>query len=605
MQLMLSSGFSSMSIEEFISGITASANNQPGHLLQYLYEIQYQYSCVPEQAIQLLAEKLSLTESHIHGLIGFYSFLHDSPRGAYDILVSDSITDHMLGSRSLLDALCTKLGVTPGTPREDGRVTVDATSCTGMCDQGPAMLVNGWTITRLDESRIADIAGFIESETPVEQWPETFFQIEDNIQRRDILLSDNTREGDALRSLIDKGGEVILEQIESSGLRGRGGAGFKTGMKWRFCRQAEADQRYVVCNADEGEPGTFKDRVLLNAHADEVFEGMTVCAGVIGATKGFLYLRGEYRYLREPLEQVLQQRREACLLGNSILGKDGFDFDIEIHMGAGAYICGEESSLIESLEGKRGTPRKRPPFPVTHGYRNKPTVVNNVETFMAAALIAVHGADWFRSVGTEQSSGTKLLSISGDCANPGIYEYPFGVSIQDILKDCGAADTQAVQIAGAAGFTIPPAEFGRCIAFEDVSTGGSFMVFNQSRELLDMVKNFAHFFVHESCGFCTPCRVGSSLMKDLVDKVHSGHAGQYDLDEMLNIGRLMRSTSHCGLGTTAPNPVLDTLKKFPQIYEARLKHTAYEPAFDLDAALQDARDITGRDDAGAHIGTES
>jgi len=594
-----------MNIEEFISRITASADNQPGHLLQYLYEIQYRYSCVPQQAIQLLAEKLSLTESHIHGVIGFYSFLHDAPRGGYDVLISDSITDHMLGSLNLLDALCTKLGVTPGIPREDGRVTIDTTSCTGMCDQGPAMLINGWTVTRLDENRIDNIVDLIESDTAIEQWPKEFFQVEDNIQRRDILLSDDSDEGDALKSLIEKNGDTILEQIEASGLRGRGGAGFKTGMKWRFCKQTEADQRYVVCNADEGEPGTFKDRVLLNAYADKVFEGMTVCAGVIGATKGYLYLRGEYRYLRAPLEQILQQRREARLIGNNILGKDGFDFDIEIHMGAGAYICGEESSLIESLEGRRGIPRIRPPFPVTHGYQNKPTVVNNVETFMAAALIAIHGADWFRSVGTEQSSGTKLLSISGDCEKPGIYEYPFGVSIQDILKDCTAKDTQAVQIAGAAGFTIPPAEFERCIAFEDVSTGGSFMVFKQDRDLLDMVKNFAHFFVHESCGFCTPCRVGSSLMKDLVDKVHSGHAGQYDLGEMQNIGRLMRFTSHCGLGTTAPNPVLDTLEKFPQIYEKHLKHSSYEPAFDLDAALQDARDITGRDDAGAHLGTES
>ena len=594
-----------MSIEEFISRITASANNQPGHLLQYLYEIQYQYSYISQQAIQLLAEKLSLTEAHIHGVIGFYSFLHDSPRGNYDILFSDSITDHMLGSRQLLDQLCNTLGVTPATPRDDGRVTVDTTSCTGICDQGPAMLVNGWTIAGLDQNRIDNIAELIESGTAVDQWPNEFFRVEDNIQRRDILLSDDSNNGDALRSLIEQGEDAMLEQIESSGLRGRGGAGFKTGMKWRFCKQAEADQHYVVCNADEGEPGTFKDRILLNAYADKVFEGMTLCAGIIGASKGYLYLRGEYRYLRAALEQKLQQLRETGLLGNSILGKHGFDFDIEIHMGAGAYICGEESSLIESLEGKRGIPRIRPPFPVTHGYQNRPTVVNNVETFMAAALIAIHGDDWFRSVGTEQSSGTKLLSISGDCEQPGIYEYPFGVSIQDILKDCGANDTQAVQIAGAAGFTIPTAEFDRRIAFEDVSTGGSFMVFNRDRDLLDMVKNFMHFFVHESCGFCTPCRVGSALVKDLVDKVHSGHAGQYDLDEMQSIGQLMRATSHCGLGTTAPNPVMDTLEKFPQIYEKHLKHSSYEPAFDLDAALQDARDITGRDDAGAHLGTES
>lgn len=594
-----------MSIGEFISNITSSANNSPDHLLQYLYEIQYQYSCIPQQAISLLADRLSLTEAQVHGVIGFYSFLHHTPRGSYDILFSDSITDHMLGSRLLLDLLCNKLAVSPGTPREDGRVTVDTTSCTGMCDQGPAILVNGWAVTRLDEDRITTIADLIESNTAIEQWPRDFFRVDDNIQRRDILLSDDSSNGEALKALLTHGADTILEQIEASGLRGRGGAGFKTGMKWRFCKQAEADQRYVVCNADEGEPGTFKDRVLLNTYADRVFEGMTLCAGIIGASRGFLYLRGEYRHLRAPLEKFLQQRRKAGLLGKDILGLDGFDFDIEIHMGAGAYICGEESSLIESLEGKRGIPRKRPPFPVTHGYLNQPTVVNNVETFMAAALIAVHGAEWFRSVGTEASTGTKLFSISGDCERPGIYEYPFGVSIQHILHDCGATDCQAVQVAGAAGTTIPPEEFGRLIAFEDVATGGSFMVFNQQRNLVDMVQNFAHFFAHESCGFCTPCRVGGVLLKDLVDKVQSGHAGQYDLGEMKNIGMLMRTTSHCGLGATAPNPVLDTLNKFPHIYQARLKHSGYQPAFDLDAALQEARDITGRNDAGAHIRTRS
>jgi [NiFe] hydrogenase diaphorase moiety large subunit len=594
-----------MSIDEFIYSITSSADNSPDHLLQYLYEIQHQYSHIPQHATRVLAEKLSLTEAQIHGVTGFYSFLHDSPRGAYDILVSDSITDHMLGSRRLLNMLCEKLGITAGTPRNDGRVTVDTTSCTGMCDQGPAMLVNGWAITRLDQNRIETLVSLIESNTAIAQWPREFFQVDDNIQRRDLLLSDDSTKGEALKALVTDGADAVLEQIESSNLRGRGGAGFRTGMKWRFCKQADAEQRYVVCNADEGEPGTFKDRILLNSYADRVIEGMTLCAGIIGASTGYLYLRGEYRYLRAHLEKVLQKRRKAGLLGKDILGQDGFDFDIEIHMGAGAYICGEESSLIESLEGKRGIPRKRPPFPVTHGYLNKPTVVNNVETFMAAALIAIHGADWFRSVGTEESTGTKLLSISGDCKRPGIYEYPFGVSVQHILQDCGADDSQAVQVAGAAGVTIPAEEFGRRIAFEDVATGGSFMVFNQERDLIDMVQNFARFFAHESCGFCTPCRVGGALLKDLVDKVHAGHAGQYDLEEMKNIGMLMRSASHCGLGTTAPNPVLDTLEKFPHIYQTRLKHSNYEPAFDLDAALQDARDITGRDDAGAHIGRKS
>jgi [NiFe] hydrogenase diaphorase moiety large subunit len=586
-----------MHIDEYISQLTA-VDSRADRLLQYLCEIQHHYSHISAQAVTLLARQLSLTEAHIQGVIGFYSFLHTTPRGSFDIRLSDNITDHMAGSREFLEMFCQRLNVTAGIPREDGRVTVDTTSCTGMCDQGPAILVNGQVVTQLDENRVNTIIELIESSTALTQWPAEFFQVEDNIQRRDILLSTRIQNGEAINSFIKTGSDKLLEQIETSGLRGRGGAGFKTGMKWRFCKQAEAPQRYVVCNADEGEPGTFKDRVLLNSYADSVFEGMTVCAGTIGASKGFLYLRAEYRYLLEKLEQVLKNRREAGLLGNNIGGQVGFNFDIEIHLGAGAYVCGEESSLIESLEGKRGIPRKRPPFPVTQGYRNQPTVVNNVETFMAASLIAIHGADWFRKTGTAESSGSKLLSISGDCDKPGIYEYPYGVSINQVLQDCGANDTQAVQVSGAAGFTLTPNEFERCISFEDVSTGGSFMIFNRQREMLDMVKNFSDFFVHESCGFCTPCRVGSSLLKDLISKIYAGHAAQPDLDELLIIGNLMRTTSFCGLGTTAPNSIMDTLSKFPHIYNERLKHTDFEPAFDLNAALQEARDIS-------HSGTDS
>ena len=376
-----------MDTDEFIAGITAAAGKQPVYLLQYLYDIQYKYSYIPPDAIDRLAEILSLTPAHIHGVIGFYTFLHEQPRGHYDIMVSDSITDHMLGSRELTEQLCDRLAVTLAVPREDGRVTVTTTSCTGMCDQGPAMLVNGLAITRLDNRRIDTIAGLIEADTPVEKWPGEFFQVSDNIHRRDILLDnseeDDESDGAALHTLLEHGADTILEQITASGLRGCGGAGFSTGSKWRFCRDSKADQRYVVCNADEGEPGTFKDRILLHSYADRVFEGMTLCGGVIGADRGLLYLRGEYRYLRDDLAAILQRRRDRGLLGRNILGDtgsgEGFDFDIEIHMGAGAYICGEESSLLESLEGKRGIPRIRPPYPVSHGYLGKPTVINNVK----------------------------------------------------------------------------------------------------------------------------------------------------------------------------------------------------------------------------------
>ncbi len=591
--------------EGLIAKLLAENDNDPTLLVQYLHTLQLHYSCVPDHAVRALAAGLGLTEAQVRGVIGFYSFLHETPRGDYDVRFSDSITDHMLGSRALMQDLSGRLGVEDGIPRPDGRVTVTTTSCTGMCDQGPAILVNGRAITRLDSHRIENIAALIENQTPLQEWPAAYFRVEDTIHRKDLLLNHPMTPGSAVRALCEKGPERILDEIDAAHLLGRGGAGYNTARKWKFCRDADGGahglDRVVVCKADEGEPGTFKDRILLNSYADHVFEGMTLCAGAIGARRGFLYLRGEYLYLRDQLEEVLRRRRAAGLLGSAIDGQIGFDFDIEIHMGAGAYICGEESALIESLEGKRGIPRVRPPYPVTYGYLGRPTVVNNVETLVKSAQIAVSGADWFKTRGTERSTGTKLLSVSGDCERPGIYEFPFGVTIAAVLDACGANDTQAVQVSGAAGRTLPPAEFGRRIAFEDVGTAGSFMVFNRQRDLLGMVQNFAHFFVHESCGFCTPCRVGGALLKDLVDKVRAGHGSRYDTEELRSIGNLMKAASQCGLGLTAPNSVLDTLDKFSHVYERRLSQKNYEPSFDLDAALQQAREITGRDDAGAHI----
>ncbi len=588
-------------LKPFIGDLVSKTAKDPDQLLQHLHTIQLEYSHVPEEAIRLLSGHLDIPPVQIYAVIDFYSFLHRQARGKYDIRFSDNITDRMLGNQVLFRGLCKKLGVEPDKPRADGKLTVSLTSCTGICDQGPAALVNGLVISNLTEKRIHKMVGRIEAGIPVSEWPESLFVVRDNIRRKDKLLTDEIIKGSAIRALQAKGAESMLQRLEESGLRGRGGAGFATGTKWRMCRETASDTHYVVCNADEGEPGTFKDRVLLNSYADDLFEGMTLAAGIVGAQKGLVYLRHEYLYLKGHLERTLQSRRRAGLLGNDILGHRGLDFDIEIHMGAGAYICGEESALIESLEGKRGIPRVRPPYPVSCGYKDKPTALNNVESFVAAAKIAVFGADWYATVGTPQSKGTKLLSISGDCELPGIYEYPFGASIRQILIDCGARDTQAVQVSGAAGATIPPQEFYRKIAYEDVPSGGSFMIFNQQRDLLKMVLNFARFFTHESCGFCTPCRVGGRLMNDLVEKVMVGYATHYDLKEIVHIGKVIKKTAHCGLGATAPNPVLDTLKKFPGIYARRLHNTSHTPAFDMITALDTSRLLTGREDEGAYL----
>ena len=615
-----------------LSAILARHAGQPDRLLQALVDIQEAFQHVPPAAIALVAEALDVSLARVRGVVGFYAFLSEQPWGRYRVLFSDNITDRMLGNMELLTLLCEKLWVEKGRMSDDGLVSVDTTSCTGLCDQGPAMLVNGWAIGNLTRERLDRIAELILSQTPVEAWPADLFAVEDNVRRADILLNHGMQPGDALRAAMAmtcKPGSAVeaaanerswregipqsalcgplslLDEIKRANLRGRGGAGFTTGVKWEACRNAPGHDRYVVCNADEGEPGTFKDRVLLRSHADLVFEGMTACAYAIGANHGFLYLRGEYRFLLEPMQAILARRRAEGLLGKDILGQKGFDFDIEIHLGAGAYVCGEESALIESLEGKRGVPRNRPPYPVTHGYLQKPTTVNNVETFCAAALIARHGGEWYRAIGTPRSAGTKLLSVAGDCARPGIYEYPFGTTVRQVLEDCGAADALAVQISGPSGVCIDAGEFDRRIAFEDLPTAGAFTVFNASRDMFEVARNYTHFFAHESCGFCTPCRVGTAMLKATMDKIANGYGTAYDLAEIEKLNKVLHQSAHCGLGHTACNPTLDTLKRFRPMYERRLKSLDFVPAFDLDSALAVARQMTGRDDAGAHLSMES
>ena len=574
------------------------------NLLQILRELQDCIGYLPADSITYLADKLAIPRVRIESVASFYSFLNLRPRGEYRVLFSDNITDRMLGSSELMRQMCQQLWAEPGKLSEDGLVSINTTSCTGMCDQGPALLVNGRAITRLTHQRVQEIGQLIRNRTQLDEWPADFFHVEDNIRRSGILLNNTLAMGEVLRRALAMGAIKIVEAIKQSGLRGRGGAGFPTGMKWEGCRNAKGSEHYVVCNADEGEPGTFKDRVLLTRQADLVFEGMTLCALTVGAKQGFLYLRGEYQYLLKPLEAVLQRRRDANLLGANILGQPSFDFDIKIHLGAGAYICGEETALIESLEGKRGVPRNRPPFPVTHGYLQQPTAVDNVESFCQAAVALHMGAEKYRAIGTAKSAGSKLISVSGDCPRPGIYEYPFGVSVREVLQDCGAVNTRAVQVSGPSGTCIGESEFDRKLGFEDLPTAGAFMVFDDSRDMFEVARNFVHFFAHESCGFCTPCRVGTSMLKQTMDKIAAGHGTQYDLREIENLDHVLQTSSHCGLGRTACNPVLHTLKHFRPAYESRLKSLDFEPAFDLDGALARARQMTGRDDAGAHLNAE-
>jgi len=496
------------------------------------------------------------------------------------------------------------LKVEPNTLRFDGHVSVATTSCTGLCDQGPAALINHHqVVTRLTPGRIEHMAALIEQQVPPALWPAEWSQVDDQIRLADVKLGPQPAPGAGIAAAIARGPQGMLDDIKRSKLRGRGGAGYATGTKWQLCRNARGHTHYVVCNADEGEPGTFKDRVLLSSYADTLFEGMTIAALVVGARSGVVYLRGEYRYLLGPLQAVLARRREQGLLGKAIQGRAGFDFDIDIHVGAGAYVCGEESALIESMEGKRGTPRIRPPFPVERGYLDQPTTVNNVETFSAVTHIAVNGGAWWARIGTSQSTGTKIHSVSGDCERPGLYEYPFGTRIGRILEDCGATDTQAVQVGGPSGVCLSALEFGRRIGFEDVPTAGAFMVFDRSRDMFEVARSFAQFFAHESCGFCTPCRVGTELVVRRMDKLKRGFGSAEDVQVLYELDKLMHGATHCGLGAAACNPLRDTIAKFRPAYERHLNSLHFAPGFDMDAELSQARLATGRDDSGAHLET--
>jgi len=365
-----------------------------------------------------------------------------------------------------------------------------------------------------------------------------------------------------LRAALALSRPDIIDTVSASGMKGRGGAGFPTGMKWNFAGSEKGDEKYVICNADEGEPGTFKDRVILTEFPDLVFAGMTIAGRAIGASLGIVYLRGEYTYLRSHLNAVIKQRRAAGLLGEDVGGVKGFDFDIIVALGAGAYVCGEETALIESLEGFRGEPRNRPPFPVVAGFRNCPTTVNNVETLASAACIFAKGVDWFKSFGTDRSTGFKLFSISGDCEQPGVYEFPFGITVEDLLKEVGGGDAKAVQIGGASGTCVPRKDFSRRMAFEDIPTGGSVIVFGPGRDMLDVAGNFLEFFVDESCGQCTPCRLGNVKMLEAVGMLKDGTCSAEYVAELRELNVTMQVASKCGLGQTSSNAFMSILEHF-------------------------------------------
>jgi len=575
-------------VEEAVARVGADRSR----LLDVAREIQARFNCVSPEASRLVAKALGLPRVDVDALVSFYTFLSNKPLGRHVLRLSDCPSCRGLQGPQTTKALELALGVGLGQTTADGRLSLARTSCIGLCDQGPAALFDDIPVAGLTPERVPEFLAATSgdpSEIPA-------FAVRPNVRKRDAVILAGMEPGAALRRAVEKTPEALISEMKASRLRGRGGAGFPTGSKWEFARNAQGAPKYIVCNADEGEPGTFKDRVIFTLAPQLVLEGMAIAAWAVGATQGIIYLRGEYAFLKPAIWRAIGDMRARKLLGKNILGRAGFDFELRIQLGAGAYVCGEESALISSLEGRYGVPRDRPPFPVEKGYLGLPTVVNNVETFCCAARIAENGAGWFTGFGLGESTGTKLLSVSGDCQRPGIYEEPLGVTVRDFLGEIGGELAQAVLVGGPSGSFVPPASFGRKLGFDDLPTGGSMMVFGPGRDLLEVVANFMHFFVEESCGWCTPCRVGNVLIRERLERIRLGQGLPEDLSYLEELCTTVSRMSRCGLGQTSPNPVSSTLSSFRALYEQRLRAPGrgLRPSFDLAGALAEATRAQGR-----------
>lgn len=573
-------------IKSFITNLLRKNNYDKTRLLDIFWAIQDKYNYVSPECLKLLGKKLNLSIPELKDTLTFYHFFHERPSGIHRIYVDTSTIAEMKGGIDVWIAFQKELGIFFGEMTEDGQVGLYETSCIGMSDQSPAALIDMIPVTNLTPTKVKKIVKDLLAGKKMKS------NVKNNVFKKGPVFFGAYKKGESLEKIKNCSPRDIIGMIKESGLRGRGGAGFPTGLKWEMCFNQKETTRYIVCNADEGEPGTFKDRFLLMKKPQAIIEGMILAGFALGAKEGLIYLRAEYRYLLNDLNKVLQEFRKKKLLGKNILNQKGFNFDIRIVLGAGAYVVGEETALLESLEGRRGEPRVRPPFPVECGYLGKPTIVNNVETFFAVSQIINNGVLWYQKFGSGKSIGTKLLSVSGDVKKPGIYEIEWGLKVGDLLKLVEAQNPLALQVGGPSGNMISSADVNREISFEDLPTGGSIMVFSKERNLLAVVKNFIQFFVNESCGACLPCRAGAPVLNEKIDFIISGKAAREDLDRIKTWSNMISKTSRCGLGQTCSNPLITSMEAFPELYhENVLEQESGQRPFDLEEKLQEYEEV--------------
>ena len=559
-------------------------------LLPVLQAAQAHYGYLPEAVAAAVGRSLGVPLADVHGVIDFYALLYREPVGRTVIRVCTDPSCALRGADSVLDAACAKAQVAVGETSADGAYTVERSPCLGQCNAGVSVNVTygqparAITYAHVTPDALDDIFAARGRTTGSPYW--TYDYVGGDLcivtplcgrGRRTRLLEYQAVGGmQALAQALTRMTPAdVIAALKQCALLGRGGAAFPAWVKWEGAAQATGTPKYFVVNADESEPGTFKDRILLEGDPCRIIEGALIGAYAVGASKIFFYVRGEYPLAIERLHEAIAECREAGYIGPNVLGT-AFSVEVEVREGAGAYICGEETALLESIEGKRGFPRVKPPFPVSQGLYGKPTAINNVETLAKVPYILVHGPESFSALGTDQSTGPKLVCLSGDVVRPGLYEIHFGITLRRLLEDLAGGvvgDLQAVLIGGASGAFATPAQLDVKLTFEDLRAAGltlgsgAIMVFNQTRDLRDILLRLGRFFAHESCGKCYPCQLGTQRQFEILERLAHRTSTPGDRERLQDVGWTMTDASLCGLGQTAASAVLSAMKHWPQLFE--------------------------------------
>ena len=538
-----------------------------------LRSIQHEFGYLPADQLQLLSKKIDVPVSQIHAAASFYPHFHLTPPPKAEVKICADMTCHLRGGdqlKSQLEQSC--------RGRSASDVTIRDVSCLGRCDSAPAISINDRIYSGL---AIPQAVGIVRDVLSGGQLPP------EPRERLNVRIASDPYEGSPQYSVVRRFIETrdwsgIIATLKASGLRGMGGAGFPTGMKWEIVRNAPGEEHYIVCNADESEPGTIKDRFIMQTVPWLVIEGMIVAGLVTGSRKGILYIRHEYEEPREILQKEIDRCYREKLLGDRILGSD-LNFDLEIFVSPGGYICGEESALLEAIEGKRAEPRNKPPFPGTNGLWNQPTVINNVETFTFATVILMRGVDWFKAQGRNGAAGMKFVGISGDVNRPGIFEVPMGISYEELLQNYagGILDNRALLAFAPSGpssgylpasMTNLPLDWNAVAAAGSMVGSGAIVVVGEGRCMLDMALNAVRFYRNESCGKCVPCRMGSQKMVEMLTGWTEGRSQDGDMRLLDDLSSAMKLTSICGLGQIVPAPIQSVLKHFPEVVNEHVRN---------------------------------